>query len=199
MTGTPPQRIGLDNDTILRWLTVDDADALARAVEESLDHLKPWMPWADSQSTETTFQRGRLRNQPRQRERREEWQYGLFGASDGDFLGAFGLMTRRGPGTLEIGYWMHVDAGGRGRATAAARALTDAGLRVDGIDRMIIVCDEANTRSAAIPERLGYKLDRVETRVPEASGESGRMQIWVKGDRADAASPPGEAREPCDD
>jgi RimJ/RimL family protein N-acetyltransferase len=179
MTGTPPERIDLDNGTILRWLTVDDADALARAVEESLDHLEPWMPWADSQSTETTFQRGRLRNQPRQRERREEWQYGLFGAADGGFLGAFGLMTRRGPGTLEIGYWMHVDAGGHGRATEAARALTDAGLRVDGIDRMIIVCDEANTRSAAIPERVGYKLDRVETRSPEASGESGRMQIWI--------------------
>jgi RimJ/RimL family protein N-acetyltransferase len=180
MTGSPPERIDLDNDTILRWLTADDADALARAVKESLDHLKPWMPWADAQSTETTFQRGRLRNQPRQREQGEEWQYGLFDTADGGFLGAFGLMTRRGPGTLEIGYWMHVDTGGHGRATQAARALADAGLLVDGIDRMIIVCDEANVRSAAIPARLRFRLDRVETRPPEAPGESGRMQIWVK-------------------
>ena len=44
---------------------------------------------------------------------------------------------------------------------------------------MIIVCDEANLRSAAIPQRLGYTLDRVETRAAEAPGETGRMQIWI--------------------
>jgi RimJ/RimL family protein N-acetyltransferase len=44
---------------------------------------------------------------------------------------------------------------------------------------MIIVCDEANTRSAAIPQRIGYTLQRVESRTPEAPGETGRMQIWV--------------------
>ena len=114
MTGAPPERIDLDNGTYLRWLTVDDADAIARAVGESLEHLKPWMPWADAQSADATFQRGRLRNQPHQRERAEEWQYGLFDRRDDAFLGAFGLMTRRGPGTLEIGYWLHVDAGEQG-------------------------------------------------------------------------------------
>jgi RimJ/RimL family protein N-acetyltransferase len=47
------------------------------------------------------------------------------------------------------------------------------------IKQMIIVCDEANLRSAAIPRRLGYELARVETRTPEAPGESGRTQIWT--------------------
>src|SRR6478752_6918608 len=139
----PPERIDHDADAYLRWLVVDDADAVAAAVGESLEHLKPWMPWADAQSAEVTFQRGRMRNQPHQREREEEWQYGLFATADDAFLGAFGLMTRRGPRTLELGYWLHVDVGGRGHATNAARALTDAGLGIDSIDRMIIVCDEA--------------------------------------------------------
>jgi RimJ/RimL family protein N-acetyltransferase len=176
---SPPARIDLDADTYLRWLTVDDADAVARAVGESLDHLKPWMPWADAQSADADFQRVRIRNQPQQRERAEEWQYGIFAAGDDAFLGSIGLMTRRGPGTLEIGYWLHVDAGNRGLATRAARALTEVGRHTPGIDRMIITCDEANLRSAAIPKRLGYILERVETRAPEAPGESGRMQIWV--------------------
>jgi RimJ/RimL family protein N-acetyltransferase len=180
MKSSPPERIDLDNGAYLRWQKVDDAAAVARAVGDSLDHLKPWMPWADAQSADVGFQRGRLRNQPQLRDRFEEWQYSLLDAADNAFLGGFGLMTRRGPGTLEIGYWLHVDAGGRGLATDAARALTDAGLRLDGIDRMIIVCDEANLRSAAIPARIGYVLDRVETRAPEAPGETGRMQIWVR-------------------
>ncbi len=179
MKSAPPARVDLDNDTYLRWMAVDDAEALARAVGDSLEHLKPWMPWADAQSADVAFQRGRLRRQPEQRDRYEEWQYGLFATPDDAFLGAFGLMTRRGPGTLEIGYWLHVEAGGAGRATTAAGALTEAGLAIRDIRHIIIVCDEANVRSAAIPERLGYRLDRVETRAPEAPGESGRMLIWV--------------------
>jgi RimJ/RimL family protein N-acetyltransferase len=175
----PPERVDLDGDAYLRWSTVDDAEVIARAVGESLEHLKPWMPWADEQSSDAEFQRGRLRNQPQQRERAEEWQYGVHAKSDDAFLGSIGLMTRRGPGTLEIGYWLHVDAGQRGLATNAARALTDVGLRVCGIERMIIACDEANVRSAAIPQRLGYALERVEQRAPEAPGETGRMQWWV--------------------
>lgn len=179
MTVAPPARIDLDNQTYLRWLTVDDAEAVAHAVGASLDHLQPWMPWADARSADPKFQRTRLRSQPHHPGQPDEWQYGLFDASTGELVGAFGMMTRRGPRTFEIGYWLHVDAGGRGRATAAARALTDAGLGLTGIDQMIIVCDEANARSAAIPQRLGYTLDRVEPRQPEAPGESGRMQFWV--------------------
>lgn len=179
MTSVPPARLDLENDTYLRWLTVDDADAVARAVRESLEHLKPWMPWADTRSADPKFQRARLRNHPHNPGQPDEWQYGLFDASTDALVGAFGMMTRRGPGTFEIGYWLHVDAGGRGLATAAARALTEAGLELIGIEQMIIACDEANARSAAIPQRLGYTLDRVEARKPEAPGESGRMQFWV--------------------
>jgi RimJ/RimL family protein N-acetyltransferase len=183
----PPERIELAADTYIRWLVVDDADAIARAVGASLEHLKPWMPWADAQSADAAFQRGRMRTQSQQRERAEEWQYGLFGGGDA-LLGSIGLMTRRGPGTLEIGYWLHVDAGNRGYATSAARALTNAGLALSGIDRMVIVCDEANVRSAAIPQRLGYTLDRVENRPPEAPGESGRTQIWITEEHAPTAT-----------
>lgn len=186
---SPPARIDLDNGTYLRWLTIDDADAVARAVGESLEHLKPWMPWADRESAEPRFQRGRLRGQAAQREREEEWQYGLFDAADETFRGAFGLMTRRGPRSLEIGYWLCVDAGDRGYATTAARALTTAGLALSGVDRMIIVCDEANLRSAAVPQRLGYRLERVENRTPEAPGETGHMQMWMAERNPPAATP----------
>ena len=62
-------------------------------------------------------------------DRGEEYQYGLFDPDESRVLGSFGLMTRRGRGTLEIGYWVHVDATGHGHATRAAAALTDVALR----------------------------------------------------------------------
>ena len=103
----PPERVDLEGDVHLRLFRVDDADEVARAVKDNLDHLKPWMPWADEQSGDPEFQRERLRKLPALAARGEEWQYGLFGVDDRAVLGSFGLMTRRGPGTIEIGYWLH--------------------------------------------------------------------------------------------
>jgi RimJ/RimL family protein N-acetyltransferase len=174
---TPRRRMKLDDGTTVRLLTVDDAEAVALTVRESLDHLRPWMPWAgDDQSADPAFQRQRL---ARVLAGGEEWQYGLFSPDGAKFLGSFGLMTRRGPGTLEIGYFLHVDAVGQGHATKAVAALTDAAKRVRGVREVRIYCDEANVRSAAIPRRLGYRLDRTEERAPEAPAETDRTQVWV--------------------
>ncbi len=186
-----PARIALDDETHLRLLTVDDAEAVAYGVRDSLDHLRPWMPWADDQSASVDFQRERLRKLPAIRARGEEWQYGLF-AGDDAFVGSFGLMTRRGPGTFEIGYWVRADAAGHGLATRAAAALTDLALQQETVRRVLIFCDEANVRSAAIPRRLGFRLIRIQTRAPQAVGESGREMMWVK-ERADARAGHGRA------
>jgi RimJ/RimL family protein N-acetyltransferase len=88
-------------------------------------------------------------------------------------------MHRMGPGTLEIGYWVHVAHTGRGVATAAARLLTAAAGRIDGVATVWIVCDEANVRSAAVPRRLGYRLDRVDSMDVTPAAGTGRAQRWV--------------------
>ncbi len=175
-----PERIELDDGAYLRFFVVDDAEAVARAVSESLEHLRPWMPWADEQSTDPAFQRDRLRKLPAARRARRGVAVRLVPRDGSGVLGSFGLMTRRGPGTIEIGYWVHVDAGGRGLPTRAGAALTDVALGLDGIRRVLICCDEENVRSAAIPRRLGYRLLRTETRAPEAPGERGRLMLWAR-------------------
>lgn len=175
-----PSRIELEGDAYLRHFTVDDAEALASSVRESLDHLRPWMPWANAQSADAAFQRERLRGLPGKAAKGEEWQYGLYHDGDDRVLGSFGLMTRMGAGTLEIGYWLHVDAGGHGDATRAAGALTEVALSADDVSRVYICCDEANARSAAIPQRLGFTLTEIVSRAPEAPGERGRLMLWAR-------------------
>ena len=83
-------------------------------------------------------------------------------AATGEQLGGCGLHDRIGPDGREIGYWLVADATGRGIVTAAARALTELALAMDGVTRVEIHCDEANVRSAAVARRLGYRLDRIE-------------------------------------
>jgi RimJ/RimL family protein N-acetyltransferase len=194
---SPPSRIDLDDEAFLRQFTVDDADALARTVAESLEHLRPWMPWAaDNESADPQFQRGRLTRLAAQNARHEEWQFGLFTTGDPRILGSFGLMTRRGPGTIEIGYFLHPSAVGRGLATRATAALTDVGRRLRGVHQVLIFCDAANVRSAAIPRRLGYALHRTEARAVEAPAESGTTLVWEwpRRARVSARRPPEAAR-----
>jgi hypothetical protein len=80
---------------------------------------------------------------------------------------------------MEIGYWIDVRYAGRGLGTEAARMLTDVALALPGVTRAEIHCDEANQASAAIPRKLGYRLDRIEPHEPEAPGEQGRRMVWV--------------------
>jgi RimJ/RimL family protein N-acetyltransferase len=180
MRRDPPSRVELGDETYLRLLTVDDAERVANAVAESIEHLRPWMPWATEESTDPTFQRARLRRLAEMQQRGEEWDFGLFANGDAELLGTFGLMTRRGPGTLEIGYWLHVGHTNRGHTTRAVAALTDIALATEGVDRVLIYCDEANDRSAAVPRRLGFELARITTRAPEAPAETGREMIWAR-------------------
>jgi len=184
----PPARIEVQ-DAVLRPFAVADAEELARAVRESLEHLAPWMPWADATSGDVEFQRQRLRGVVDQWVRGEEYQYGLFDPDETRVLGSFGLMTRRGRGTLEIGYWMHADASGRGHATRAAAALTGVAFELTGVNHVLIYTDVANLRSAAIPRKLGFDLLRIEDAPRSASSETGRQQVWQRSTPLDRTTP----------
>ena len=89
------------------------------------------------------------------------------------------MIDRIGPDGLEIGYWLDGAHTGRGLVTEAADLLTAAGLGLDGIERVEIHCDQANVRSAAVPARLGYRLDRIEPDEVRTPAESGHSMIWV--------------------
>ena len=171
----PPEELRV-GDIVLRRPRLDDAEGIAAAVGVSMAELRPWMPWASDEAAQTEFQRRRLE---RALLTGSADELGYVIVEDGAIIGAMGLIARIGPGGLEIGYWLRSDRTGRGIATACAGALTSTALDLPGITRVEIHCDEANTRSAEIPRRLGYRLDRVEPDDIAAPGETGRSMIWV--------------------
>lgn len=175
---TPPERIETARLLLRRW-TVDDAKVLVDAANASLDHLRPWMAWA-THVRSPAEQREWLEHMTAKAREGSDFGYGAFRASDPTrVIGGCGLHRRIGAGGIEIGYWIHVDAIGHGYATELAGALTRVALQLTDIDRVEIHCDEANVRSAAVPHKLGYVLDRIENNTVEAPGEAGRSMIWV--------------------
>jgi RimJ/RimL family protein N-acetyltransferase len=175
----PPERMPTASGGVLRRARPGDAEAFARAVAESLDHLRRWMPWAVPVATEASVQRDRLVMADASWADGTDYQYAILPADEHRIIGGCGLMRRIGPGAVEIGYWVHVEHTGHGHATAAARALTDAAWALPDVERVEIHCDEANLASAAVPARLGYRLDRTEDGEPEAPATSGRSMIWI--------------------
>jgi RimJ/RimL family protein N-acetyltransferase len=109
----------------------------------------------------------------------ESWNYAIF-EPNGQLVGSCGLMTRMGPGVLEIGYWVHSDYTGLGYATTAATALAEIGLATQGIDRIAIKTDVANTASGRVAEKAGFTKVGVEHDEPDAPGDSGENIIWER-------------------
>jgi ribosomal-protein-serine acetyltransferase len=161
---------------VLRRWTPADAAILSSAVVESLEHLRPWMWWAAHEPLDDATRHQALESWQR------DWAAGgdvIFGMFEHDqVVGACGLHRRRGPGVLEIGYWVHADHVHRGIATEAAEALTEVALGVPGIERVEIHHDRANVRSRAVPARLGFTFLGASPDGAHAPAEEGIDCTW---------------------
>ena len=183
-----PDRLTAGSVELHRW-DPSQAGAVYDAVVSSLGELRPWMPWAADEPTEERM-RAVLGAGRTSFDQDREWTYVVTEPGDERVLGAVGLHRRDEPGTLEIGYWIRTDATGKGLATAAARSLTTAAFtHLDDTDVVEIRMDTANLASAAVPPRLGFRLDREVARPVEAPGQCGRGHVWVMTrDRWEAAA-----------
>ena len=171
------QRIELDDGIVVRTYTADDIPPLVDVVNRNLDHLRPFMPWAQEPVTvdgQTAWWRSTVDGGD---DGPHDLPYGIF-APDGRILGGTGFHLRGGPGVVEIGYWLAADATGRGLMTRVVTALIDAASRVDGVRAIEIKCDVANERSAAVPRRLGFRIAREEDRERLAANDTGRDIVW---------------------
>jgi RimJ/RimL family protein N-acetyltransferase len=141
---------------VVRPLRLEDAPALFEAIIESLDHIRPWMPWPDAYHSVEDAQNWIIHTQA-QWLLRENMSASFWERKSGRFLGGIGLHPRDWEiSHFEIGYWVRVSATGHGYVTEAARLLTEFAFDSLQANRVMIRCDERNERSAAVPRRLGF-------------------------------------------
>jgi ribosomal-protein-serine acetyltransferase len=153
----------------LRLFEESDADELYALVDANRAHLEPWMPWVpDVRGPEAQLEF--IRASRRQVADNDGFQVGIVTA-DGALAGTAGFhgvswLNR----ATSIGYWLGAEAQGRGLMTAAVRALIDHAFGVWALHRIEIAAAVDNTRSRAIPERLGFRVEGVR-RDAERSGD----------------------------
>jgi RimJ/RimL family protein N-acetyltransferase len=153
----PSQRIETERLVIRCW-DIGDAALLKSAIDSSLHHLRPRMPWARSEPEDLEAKIERIRKWRSDFEAGRDFFYGIFSRDETRVIGGTGLHRWQGPETFEIGYWIRADSVNQGFATETAAALTRAAFNTDGIQRVEIRCDIDNFPSAAIPRKLGFVL-----------------------------------------
>lgn len=160
----------------LRLLEEHHAEDLFAAVERNRARLRKWLNWVDrTQSPEDcrVFIRAA----------REQFASGdalHLGIWEGHcFLGGAGHhaidpVSRN----TSLGYWLDAGAEGRGIVTRACQALLDYLLGELRLHRVEIRCATGNTRSAAVPERLGFTCEGVLRQAEWADGRFNDLAVW---------------------
>jgi RimJ/RimL family protein N-acetyltransferase len=163
-------------EVTVRPLVEDDAAGLAAAIAASLEHLRPWMPWAVDEPRGLAFHRRRIRDgnaaEPAGGDRLRVIVAG------GEVVGGCGLHRRVGPDGLEIGYWVHVAWTRRGIATEAVRQLAAEAFADPDVAFVEIHHDVANVASGAVAAAAGFTKVEDRRRTAQAPAETGVERIW---------------------
>lgn len=170
----PPVELRLPGLLLRPW-QVADVPAMVRTLDENDAHLRRWTPFLIDGRVPGQTLVERLAIHADEFTNGVRWVYGIFDADDGRILGGCGMYPRVGPGAIEIGYWLVSGATGHGIATRVTRALIDVAFANPDIGRVEIRCDERNTASARVPQRLGFTIEPS----PEVPAEG--LQVWTLG------------------
>jgi len=138
-----------------------DGATINEAIRESIQELRPWMPWAQTvptiEQSEAEIRRSRI-----QFLERTDLRLLLIHKQTGRLVGCSGLHRIDWQArTFETGYWVRTSFEKQGYVTEAVRAITNFAIRELQANRIEIRCDSRNSRSAKVAERAGFTFEGI--------------------------------------
>lgn len=159
----------VDDELELRFSEPRLAKQVYTLVAANRAHLQRWLPWCTPEYSEDeaeSFSRSTIKGFA------DGQGLALWIVYRGKLVGSIGnTRINTADGSAEIGYWLAESAQGNGVVTRAARAVTDYTLVDMGLNRVMIYAALKNTRSQAVPERLGYDRVAVHRKAVHRQGE----------------------------
>lgn len=182
MQETTPTRTAYRVETdrlVLRCWEPGDARVMRSSLDRNDQHLRPWIPFMKDEPRSLQQSAEWLRGIRAAFDLRQNFRYAVFDTCEKNLLGENMLLTRAGPGALEIGYWTDKDATGRGVASVSSCAMIRVAFEIEQADRVEIICEPENAASAAIPEKLGFSHDgTLRRRATNPDGKSCDLMVW---------------------
>lgn len=146
---------------VIRMPKSGDGKAVYEAIKASIEELKPWMPFAQSEQSEQDVELN-IRQAHINFLKREDLRLLVFLKETGELVASSGLhRIDWSVPKLEIGYWIDSRFSGKGYMTEAVKGISDFAFRELKARRLEIRCDVNNKKSRAIPERLGFTLEGI--------------------------------------
>ena len=161
MIDTPPILVDLPEElagerVIVRPWGERDARGLFDAIDESREHLEPWMPWVDANRNPDDAL-AYIRGARARWLTREDLAVAIVERASGQIVGGSGLHRINWPCRLfEIGYWVSVTCEGRGYVTETVQLLSRLCFDELEANRVEIRMDTRNARSERVAQRLGF-------------------------------------------
>lgn len=138
-----------------------DGKKVWAALQASMKELQPWMPFAQKEQTEQEVE-SNIRDAYVKFLGRQDLRFLVFLRESGEFVVSSGLhRINWSIPKFEIGYWIDSRYSGQGYVTEAVQGLSDFAFKELNARRVEIRCDAENTKSRAVPERLGYTLEGI--------------------------------------
>lgn len=165
---------------VIRCYNPTDAPLLHAALRDSLNHIRPWLPWAKYEPLPLEARIERLRHFRGQFDLGQDYVFGIFNPDETQLIGSTGLHTRQAAHGREIGYWIHAHHIQKGYATEATAALTKIGFEIENLAYIEIRCVPENIASQSVPKKLGYTLEGVlKNRLQSANETLQDSMIWT--------------------
>ena len=143
----------------LRPFEEAEAEELFALVDANRAYLRQWLPWLDA-NTQVEHSRDFIRATRKQQADRNGFTCGI--RWRGRLVGVVGVHAIDWPNRkTSLGYWVAEPDQGRGLVTRACAALLPYLFEELGLNCVEIGCAVGNTRSNAIPARLGFKQEGV--------------------------------------
>jgi RimJ/RimL family protein N-acetyltransferase len=176
----------------LRPWRADDAPALSPLLVANFEQLIAWIPAHVATPAPLPELAERLTAFGDAFTANRDWRYAMLRRDNGLLLGEFALFPRdassrvhaRHADRVEFGYWLRGDAYGLGFVTEAANAIRAMIGAHQALCQLEIRCDARNSRSGAVPARLGFTLTNPGA---VAKADATLMQLWTYPIRATRA------------
>ena len=156
---SPLFRCPIADNIDLRLFEDRHAEEMFAVVDRNRQHLRRWLPWVDrTQSVDDI--RAFLENALAGFAKGEELHAGVW--VDGTLCGAIGHhRINENDRSTSIGYWVAASAEGKGLITRGCREMLRYLFEERNLHRVEIRCATGNTRSCAVPQRLGFTREGV--------------------------------------
>lgn len=147
-------QITINQDLALRMITPEDAEKVFALTDASREYLKEWLPWLDftrELADTKAYIEGCIKGH------KANSSLSLVILFNNEIVGIAGFNTINPSNKIgTIGYWLSEGAQGHGIMTKTAKALLQYAFETLKLHKVEIRVAEANHKSRAIPERLGF-------------------------------------------